>query len=65
MSRETAEALSFGTLVVASLLFFTAFVVFLRSDLDNPLVAAATFASLGAVVLVLRALVRRTHRNQA
>lgn len=59
MSRETAEALSFGTLVVASLLFFTAFVVFLRSDLDNPLVAAATFAGLGTVVAGLRFLIRR------
>jgi hypothetical protein len=42
--------LAFGATVVASLLFFTAFVALFRRDLGDPYVAAAIFAGVGLVI---------------
>jgi len=45
-----ATHLRWGTTVVASLLFFTAFVALFRRDLGDPYVAAATFAGVGLAI---------------
>ena len=59
MSRPVADAVDYGTIVVAALLFFAAFVALFRRDLGDPLVAAAVFAGAGVAVRLAGRLVRR------
>ena len=54
-----AEAVAFGTTVVASLLLFTAFVALFRRDLGDPVAAAGAFAAAAGAVWLLGRLVRR------
>lgn len=58
-----AEAVAFGTTVVASLLLFTAFVALFRRDLGDPAVAAGTFAAAAGAVWLSGRLVRRLGRT--
>ncbi|HZP21122.1 MAG TPA: hypothetical protein VFB16_13045 [Bauldia sp.] len=53
MRAETARSLRFGSVVVAAILWFAAFVALFRHDLGDPLVAAAVLALAGAVVFAL------------
>lgn len=47
-----ADHLAWGTIVVASILWFMALVALFRRDLGDPTVSAAVFAGVGAVVFL-------------
>jgi hypothetical protein len=63
MNARTGESVAFGTTVVAAILFFTAFVALFRRDLGDPVVAAATFAGVGAAVWLIGRLIRHLSRR--
>jgi hypothetical protein len=52
MSAEIRRSLSWGLTVVAAVLWFAAFVVLFRSDLDSPFWASAIFVGLGAAAFL-------------
>jgi hypothetical protein len=65
VSRETAAHLAYGATVVATLLWFAAFVALFRRDLGDPVLAAVTFGLAGAVVWAIGRLVVRRGRRHA
>ena len=52
MSAEVRRSLSWGLTVVAAVLWFAAFVVLFRSDLDSPFWASVIFVGIGAVAFL-------------
>ncbi|WP_421724878.1 hypothetical protein [Bauldia sp.] len=59
-----ADHLAWGSVVVASILWFAAFVAWFRRDLGDPLVSTATFAGVGAIVFLAGRLVGRLGRRR-
>ncbi|MCP4384082.1 MAG: hypothetical protein GY798_22180 [Hyphomicrobiales bacterium] len=47
-----ADPLAWGTLVVAAILWFAAFVALFRRDLGDPVISAAVFAGVGILVFL-------------